>query len=205
MTNAMAASLPVFDSAPYAASQSAALLAIQNVSLSSEPPSPARVTGWVQQPNSRGTWDIILTCLATIFVCTYTMLCLNIPSSKDTTTTIVRRRIMWMGIAIMAPEIVLTYAAGQWSRAHQSVAAFRKAGYKEWGSRQAFFADMGGFILDIPDFIPFPINAKQLHWLVTNGHLDYPDVDQKELWDKSKQDRVAKIVTSVQSLSLIHI
>lgn len=157
-----------------------------------------RITGWVDQPNLRGTWDIIWTCLVTVFICTYSLLCLNVPAQSDTIFVLFRRRVFWMALAIFGPEIVLTYAAGQWSRAKHSVQAFHHAGYEQWTMRLAFFADMGGFVLDGSDFDSFPLNAKQLHWLVVNGHLPYPETTPAEIWDKSKQDRLAKIITSFQ-------
>ncbi|MCJ1446973.1 MAG: hypothetical protein MMC23_007481 [Stictis urceolatum] len=157
-----------------------------------------RITGWVDQPNFRGTWDILWTCLVTVFISTYTLLCLNVPPRSDSSLEIVFQRICWMCLAIMAPEIVLTYAAGQWSRARQSVEAFRKSGYPQWNMRMAFFADMGGFTLCPQNSISFPLNAKQLHWLVTNDKISYPEVSAEEMWDKSKQDRLAKIITTFQ-------
>jgi hypothetical protein len=161
-------------------------------------PINGHIPGWVQVPNVRGTSDILWTCLATTFLCTYTLLCLNVPSPRDTTFQLGLRRVKWMLLAILAPEIVLTYAAGQWSRARQSVDAFHLSGYEQWNMRMAFFADMGGFMLHTSDCEPFPLNAKQLHWLIVNGHLEYPKVTQEEIWDKSKQDRLAKAITVFQ-------
>ncbi|KAF3075750.1 hypothetical protein CFAM422_002399 [Trichoderma lentiforme] len=161
-----------------------------------------KISRWVGAPNIRGTWDIVWTCFATIFVCTYTLLCLNLPAPSDSTLVLVRRRVLWMVLAIIGPEIVLSYAAGQWSRAKQAVKSFTTSGHKTFNMRLAFFADMGGFMLHPKGhttFDPFPLNAKQLHWLVIHGHVDYPDVDHlKEIWDKSKQDQLAKIITAFQ-------
>ena len=157
-----------------------------------------RVNNWVNQPGYRGTWDILWTCLVTIFICTWTLLCLNVPPPDETLIKMMYRRIFWMGFAIVAPEIVLTYAAGQWSRARQSVEAFDASGYPDWTMRLAFFADMGGFVLKAPDCERFPLNAKQLHWLVTNEYIKYPEVSAEEMWDKSKQDRFSKVITSFQ-------
>lgn len=119
---------------------------------------------------------------------------------------------MWMFLAVLAPEIVLTYAAGQWSRARHSVEAFRESGFKEWTMRLAFFADMGGFVLELPAAsptsnspkeAPFPLNAKQLHWLVVNKHVPYPTTTADEIWDKSKQDRLSKVIASSQIAYII--
>lgn len=162
-----------------------------------------RHPGWLEQANHRGKFDIIWTCTFTIFISTYTILCLNIPAPDDTWWTVTRRRLMWMGLGIMGPEIVLTYAAGQWSRAHYSLDAFHATGYGKWTLRHAFFADIGGFQLCISGRPPFPVNAKQLHWLIINGHVEYPSIITQEIRDRSKQDSVAKIITGFQISFLI--
>ncbi|KAK4224808.1 hypothetical protein QBC38DRAFT_538213 [Podospora fimiseda] len=157
-----------------------------------------RVKGWVGQPDFRGSWDIIWTSLVTIFICTFTLQCLNAPAKQDTLFILFRRRVLWMALAIIAPEIVVTYAAGQWSRARHSLKEFHNAGYQQWTMRMAFFADMGGFVLETTDGMSFPLNAKQLHWLVINNHIPYPQTDVDEIWDKSKQDRFSRLVTAFQ-------
>ncbi|KAI1399825.1 hypothetical protein F4819DRAFT_497791 [Hypoxylon fuscum] len=162
-----------------------------------------RISGWVDQPNLRGTWDIIWTCLVTIFICTYTLLCLNVPAPTESLFVNIRRRVLWMIVAIIGPEIVLTYAAGQWSRARHSVVAFHRSGHKDWTMRMGFFADMGGFVLETSDGDPFPLNAKQLHWLVANKHIEYPNIRNEEIWDKSKQDRLTRAITSFQIAYLV--
>ncbi|KAJ4359022.1 hypothetical protein N0V95_002558 [Ascochyta clinopodiicola] len=165
--------------------------------------SSTRVTAWVEQPNFRGTFDILWTCLVTIGISTYTMLCLNVPAPKDTYLQLVGRRTLWMILGIMGPEFVLTYAAGQWSRAKWSVKAFKESGYHEWHMRQAFFADMGGFVFHAKDSDPFPLNATQLHWLIRHGYVDYPNISKRAIWDKSKQDTFTKVITAFQVSYLI--
>lgn len=98
---------------------------------SNESRSSSRITRWVEQPNYRGTFDIIWTSLVTIGISTYTMLCLNVPAPDDRFFTLVGRRILWMILGIIGPEFPLTYAAGQWSRAKQSVHAFRASRYDD--------------------------------------------------------------------------
>ncbi|KAI9866612.1 MAG: hypothetical protein M1813_001164 [Trichoglossum hirsutum] len=160
--------------------------------------SSIRIKQWVDQPNFRGTFDILWTCLVTVFISTYTMLCLNVPAPKDNFAKLFGRRLLWMGLGILGPEFPLTYAAGQWSRAKHSVEAFRASGYGDWHMRQAFFADMGGFVFHARDGEPFPLNATQLHWLVINKFVEYPAITRKEVWDKSKQDTFTKVITTFQ-------
>lgn len=64
--------------------------------------------------------------------------------------------------------------------------------------RQAFFADMGGFVLHAQGTDPFPLNATQLCWLVRHGYIQYPKITKKEVWDKSKEDTFTKLVTAFQ-------
>lgn len=157
-----------------------------------------RISYWVSQPGFRGTWDILWTCLITIFICTYTLLCLNVSAPKDSLIILIRRRVLWIFLAIVVPEVVLTYASGQWSRARRSVESFNAAGFNEWDMRMAFFADMGGFVLHARDSESFPLNAKQLYWLIEHRHLEYPEIKTEDLWDKSKQDRLSKVIASIQ-------
>ncbi|KAJ4309723.1 hypothetical protein N0V94_008793 [Neodidymelliopsis sp. IMI 364377] len=163
----------------------------------------ARVTSWVEQPSFRGTFDILWTSLVTIGISTYTMLCLNVPAPKDSYLQLIGRRILWMVLGIMGPEFVLTYAAGQWSRAKWSVKAFKESGHFDWHMRQAFFADMGGFVFHAKDSTPFPLNATQLHWLVRHKYVEFPKTTKREIWDKSKQDTFTKVITAFQVSYLI--
>jgi hypothetical protein len=157
-------------------------------------PNITRVNGWVGQPQTRGTLDIAWTCLFTIFISTFTILCLNVPAPDDGMWRVAGRRLFWMGLAIAGPEFVLTYASGQWGAAKESVQLFRALGYPQWTLRYGFFADMGGFLFLPRDSNPFPITSKHLHWLVSKSYLTFPDVSSKELWDKSKQNTVAKVI-----------
>ncbi|KAL5404263.1 hypothetical protein PMIN03_009303 [Paraphaeosphaeria minitans] len=162
-----------------------------------------RVRGWVEQPNYRGTFDILWVSLVSMGISTYTMLCLNVPTPTDTWMQLVGRRVLWTILGIIGPEFPLTYAAGQWSRAKHSVKAFRDLGYNDWHMRQAFFADMGGFVLHARHADSFPLNAAQLCWLVRHGYIQYPKITKKEVWDKSKQDTFTKLVTAFQGGYLI--
>ncbi|KAF4769277.1 hypothetical protein HAV15_008549 [Penicillium sp. str.  len=61
---------------------------------------------------------------------------------------------------------------------------------------------MGGFEL-VPAGGAFHINSKHIHWLVSRGYIEVPEVSDEELWDKSKQDTIAKLITCVKVAYLI--
>lgn len=62
---------------------------------------------WHPEPHQRGTFNILSTCLTTIFLCAWTALHPNIPEHKKTDVQL-WRKIKWVLIGILAPEIVRT-------------------------------------------------------------------------------------------------
>ena len=106
-------------------------------------------------------------------------------------------------LALLAPELVMLFACGQWASAQRSVADMHASGYCDWTMVHAFYADMGGFLLKSPDCTSFPITAKQVHYLVTQGYLSLPKITKAEIWDKSKADMFAKTIASFQAAWLV--
>ncbi|QDS72988.1 hypothetical protein FKW77_008877 [Venturia effusa] len=62
---------------------------------------------WVSTPNVRGTADIVFTCLATISLCVYTALHLNVPKQGSTAVDELLRKAKWVAVGIFAPEVVV--------------------------------------------------------------------------------------------------
>ena len=100
----------------------------------------------------------------------------------------------------MAPELVLQVALGQWLSARKSVALFHKSGFTDWTIRHGFYADMGGFRFQPCGWKSIPVNAKQLHYLVTRGYVDYPRISEVYIRDKNKVDGVLRVITLIQTL-----
>ena len=154
--------------------------------------------GWIHQPNGRGTLDIIQSCLLTVFLCSWSVLCLNVPAPSNKRWSFLLLKINWMVFTIFFPEVVVAFAAEQWESACQSVDDFAKLGYPQWTMRHAFFADMGGFLLQSPDFPAFPVDGQQLIHLIDRKYLLYPEVDQEAIRDKNKADGFARTITLIQ-------
>ena len=57
---------------------------------------------------------------------------------------------------------------------------------------------MGGLNLKFPDFPAFPINSFHLFWLVENGHVEYPQLEEKTIEDKNKADTLTRAITLLQ-------
>ena len=67
--------------------------------------------------DTRSLWDIISSCLITLFACTYVSVHPNVPSPNATQLTIFFTRIKLMILALLVPEIILAWAARQWHTA----------------------------------------------------------------------------------------
>jgi len=114
----------------------------------------------------------------------------------------VRRKPLLFCVGILAPEFLLMLALAQWVSARRSVKEFRELGYPKWSMKHAFFADMGGFVLHDPSWVPFPLNAKQVHYLVAEGYLPFSTVgiDDRMIEDKNKGDAIARLIAVFQIL-----
>lgn len=172
--------------------QSLSLRAVQN---------PSFTQGWTPQPNGRGTFDILWSCVFTIFLCSWSVLCLNVPALGESSWSLMRRKLYLTLLGIAGPEFTLMLALGQWASARRSVQEFQASGYSDWTMNQAFFADMGGFVFHSRNWPPFPIDAKQLHYLVIRGHVRYPaHYDKRAISDRNKSDGLVRFLTVCQTL-----
>jgi len=67
---------------------------------------------WVNSPRMRGTSNILWSCTVTLIACVYTALHLNVPSARGPWATLVKKA-QWVAGSLLAPELVLTMAVGQ--------------------------------------------------------------------------------------------
>ncbi|KAJ9615357.1 hypothetical protein H2200_001432 [Cladophialophora chaetospira] len=121
------------------------------------------------------------------------------PEETDTGRWIyLKNKLQWMLFALIFPEVITGIGAEQWASAFQCVQDLAESGHTNWTMRHAFYANMGGFLLESPDFPAFPIDGQQIGYLVERKYLNFPDIDEKTIWDKNKADGFARAVTVVQ-------
>ncbi|KAG1809654.1 uncharacterized protein BJ212DRAFT_1302492 [Suillus subaureus] len=78
---------------------------------------------------TRTIWTIISSSVLTLFACIYSTIHPNIPSPKDSPLLILWRRLGIMLMALIAPELIVTWAMRQWFSARQVTRQFKKSGY----------------------------------------------------------------------------
>ncbi|KAF7369962.1 hypothetical protein MSAN_00626000 [Mycena sanguinolenta] len=90
--------------------------------------------------NCRTLSSVVWGCLATIFACTWVSVHLNVPPPKQSRLQLFWRRLKMMLIAMIAPEIMVGFAARQRLGAH---ILWKKFGFS---TTHGMFFSMGGFV-----------------------------------------------------------
>lgn len=159
------------------------------------------IYGWQPSPNQRGTMEIIWSCVFTIFLCLWAMLHLNLPAPTDGFWMIFWRKARWLLLGVLAPEVLMLIACGQWCSAHRSVRQMRAMGFDQtqWSLTHAFFADSGGIVLQLQDGHLAPLSAKQLAWWIEQRYTRLPEIKEKDISDKSKADMSTKALAFCQT------
>lgn len=130
---------------------------------------PSTKVSFVSSPDTRGTLDILWSCLFTLVACTWTIQHLNIPEQRDgeaerqdplhqiwyTVKSWVKNfwsHFKWMLFTMLVPEFILGKAVGEFfmaremSRKVQGMKNRQLMGEdEEWSLAHGFFAFMGGF------------------------------------------------------------
>lgn len=134
-------------------------------------------------------------------LCLWSMLHLNLPARDETHYTEFLRRLRWLFLGILCPELPILFAFAQLSSARQSVVDMKKLPNRpnQWTVTHGFYADSGGFVLDVVGSPPFPVTAKQMVYLLSHNYIDTPTITQLDIQDKSKADGLAKGLTFFQS------
>lgn len=157
------------------------------------------LVGWVSTPNQRGTADILWANFLTLFVCVWTVLHHNLQATREGERAVILRKLRWATLAVTAPEMLTLFAIMQWNAANISVKEMSAFGAQGWTKVHAFYANAGGFVLQTPDFPAFPINATSIHYLCTNKWIQPPAITKRDIWDRSKADRLAKTIALLQT------
>jgi hypothetical protein len=64
----------------------------------------ATTTGWNPEPQGRGTIGLLWSCLATIFICVWSALHLNLPAESDSTWGRTKRQVGYVVLGLFATE-----------------------------------------------------------------------------------------------------
>ncbi|KAF8154285.1 hypothetical protein B0H34DRAFT_721266 [Crassisporium funariophilum] len=146
--------------------------------------------------NLRSIWDIIWSCLATLFACTWITIHPNLPAPSDGKLTLFARRLGVTAFALVAPEVLFVLAARQWFAASEIAKKHREK--RQWTKTHGFFLIMGGFMLHENGCEPRPLDMRELEHLERENKVDWPSISEEEIEDKSKGDFLSKGIVVAQ-------
>jgi len=149
--------------------------------------------------NSRTIWNIIWSRFLTVFACAWIAVHPNIPAPEDSQWKIFRRRMMIMAYVLLAPEMVIIWAARQHRDAKFLAEEFQIKGRPGWTKSHAFFLIMGGFTLHARGKPLRVLEWKGLEALARAGRVDWPDITEEEIKDRSKGDYLSKGIVVLQT------
>ena len=131
--------------------------------------------------DSRSIYDILWSCLSTIFACTWITIHPNIPAPGDSQWAVLRRRLAIMGYFLLTPEFVIYWAARQ----HFGAGNLTKKHQKKtsWMRAHSFFLIMGGFMLHERGKPVRVLEAKDLEELPEAGKIEWPSITKEEIAD----------------------
>jgi len=90
-------------------------------------PSPPSPTAATVVPTMRSMFDVVWSCLLTLFLCTWTTEHPNIPPPNEGVLHEVLRRIKLMLWTLLVPELILIWAVRQWLAAGYIAGMFKGA------------------------------------------------------------------------------
>jgi len=90
---------------------------------------------WVPDPNTRGTWGLVQTCVLTLGLCVYSAFHLNVFHLQCKWWVQLLVRAKWLLVALLAPEFIVFNAWAQRRQAVRIAKVLRKrSGQEEVGS-----------------------------------------------------------------------
>ncbi|KAF9473621.1 hypothetical protein BDN70DRAFT_964169, partial [Pholiota conissans] len=145
--------------------------------------------------------DIIISCFGVIFACTWSASHPNIPAPTDCWWTRFKRQVAILICALLAPELITTWALRQLS-------SKLSANRPRWTLTHGFFLQMGGFMLSddgrsihilIDGSQPKTPKKLQLIHNIKEGVISPPRITEEDIQDRSKGNIISKTIIILQT------
>ena len=168
--------------------------------------------------DQRSIWDIIWSCLATIFACSWVSVHPNIPGPNESRSRVLLRRLELMFWAVIGPEMIITWAFRQWLGARRLENLYKGELLSSlirlmqilnhkilsldrgWTKTHGYFIEMGGFMLFEGNVAKGVLSPKRFSELLIAKKIEFPTVTVEEIEDRSKGDGFSKMIALGQTL-----
>ena len=176
------------------------------------------VHGWVSTDCGRGTSDILWSCLATIFLCVWTVIHLPVPYYREQRSLSLRQRLVRSGIgpaliSVIVPEFLAITAVCEMTTAWEGKREIKRLTQVDWTLTHQFFLAMGGVCLRSPSGRHVQIAGKNVVEAMETSHghgKQTPDwvselekLTKGQIEDLAKSDALSKLIACGQALWLV--
>ncbi|KAF8641279.1 hypothetical protein AX16_010058 [Volvariella volvacea WC 439] len=145
---------------------------------------------------TRTIFDILYSCIGVILLCTYISIHHNIPDQGDSWAKVAWSKLRTTLYALVAPEMVITWAIRQRIIAHRI--AKRHSKDRGWTTTHGFFIEMGGLVQQRI------VGGVFVYQVICDTNdletLKIPAIPEKEIKDHGKGDLLAKALVVVQTM-----
>ena len=86
---------------------------------------------WVPDPDNRGTWSLLYSCTFTLVLCVWTAIHLNVPSYHESQISRWLRKLKWVLLAIIAPELGVYTAFEQYFQVKELIGELAEASVRK--------------------------------------------------------------------------
>ena len=159
---------------------------------------PALV-GWVYESSGRGTLTLVVTCLVTIFLCTWVVIHPRVYKNRLLGAL---HKITLFIKAVLAPELIAVEGLQEWTQCHKMKRDCVKIAGDDFKLIHAFYVSMLALRYRTPlgDRVIWP---NQYVWLLQQRLVDWRDhaswgLDERVIRDKSNADSAVKLVAFCQ-------
>lgn len=157
------------------------------------------VHGWMSEPDGRGIWSILWSCLVTIFLCTWSVIHEEVPPQLHRRWDLLFRRLKHMALGVIAPEWALAEASDIFFWARDRIRYLGKCrGYESWTLTHTMFMQMGGFCCLDTTGNEVDFGLKQLQEHLANGVAVKSPISEDELKYRGESDWIINLVRICQ-------
>jgi hypothetical protein len=160
--------------------------------------------GWTSSPNYRGTWELLLPCVSTVFLCCWMAYHPDIFQPDSPWLQRYLDRTVAFIIDITFPEVYLYTAFYENLDAKIALENIPAKIRTLWTTTHVYYANSGGFAIEYTVQGELPRNGKRcvyltaptVRWLLEQNRIDLTAFPSREaIEDKSKSDPLAKAIT----------
>ncbi|KAM0804978.1 hypothetical protein BDR22DRAFT_817478 [Usnea florida] len=185
------------------------------------------VYGWVSTNCGRGTSDILWSCLATIFLCVWTVIHLPVPChsriengilmpgepQSSTRTWVIKSGLVTGLLSVFVPGFFTIMAIAELFEAWKTQKRMQRSTNKGWTLTHSFFLHMGGFCLESSSGFRLQLEESDIEHAISgdpqaSAHsLEWLSklrrVSEEHIQGHAKSDRLTKLISCVQTLWLV--